>query len=72
MNIKLFKSKMVLNGDTNASRAVALNITPQRSSAKINGTHGAEFTQSEIMKIIERYELTADEVAECFFNQKVS
>lgn len=72
MEKRILQSKMALHGDNGGDIAEYLGISRSTFSAKLNGSGGAEFTQSEIMKIIERYELTADEVAECFFNQKVS
>lgn len=62
------RSKMALHGDTNATLAEAINISPQRLSAKINETGGAEFTQGEIQGIKERYHLTNDEAADIFLN----
>jgi len=67
MNKNMFKSKMKLFGDTNATLAKAINISPQRLSAKINETGGAEFVQGEIEKIKDRYNLTPDEVNDIFF-----
>lgn len=67
MNRKLLRSKMVLFDDTNSSLAEALNISPQRLSAKINETDGAEFTQKEIKCISIRYNLTSDEIHAIFF-----
>jgi hypothetical protein len=58
---------MKLHGDTNAILADSIGISPQRLSAKINETNGAEFTQSEIQAVIDRYKLTAKEVDEIFF-----
>ena len=72
MNIKLFKSKMVLAGDTNASLALALGITPQTNSAKLNGTHGSEYTRREIELIRNRWNLTAEEIDLIFFANEVS
>ena len=66
MNPNMFKSKMKLYGDTNAKLAAAIGISPQRLSAKINETGGAEFTQGEIEKIKDRYNLTPDEVDSVF------
>lgn len=68
MNERLLRSKMVLHGDTNNTLAEALGITPQRLSAKINETNGAEFTQREIKIIIVRYSLTDSEVISIFFS----
>ena len=67
MNKNLLVSKMKLHGDTNALLANAIGISPQRLSAKINNTKGAEFVQGEIEKIKERYHLTSDEINEIFF-----
>lgn len=66
INKNLLKSKMALYGDNNETLAEALGISPQRLSAKINGTNNAEFTQSEIQIIKERYNLTDNEVVEIF------
>lgn len=66
MNIRLFKSKMALNGDNNATIAVFLGITPQTSSAKLHGTRGAEFSQSEISQLKERWNLTPEDVVAIF------
>lgn len=72
MDKRLYRSKMVLNGDTNESIARALGITPQRNSAKVNGTHGADYNCSEIMIIKERWNLSAEEVDAIFFAKEVS
>lgn len=67
MNKRILESKMKLFGDTNASLAKAIGISPQSLSTKKNETHGIEFTKSEIASIKERYSLTADEVDAIFF-----
>ena len=67
MNKNLLRSIMVLHDDTNAKLADYLGITPNRLSAKMNEWNGAEFTQSEIRKIKERYELDAEKINEIFF-----
>lgn len=67
MNKKLLESKMKLYGDTNASLAKAVGLSPQSLSAKKNGTHGKEFGTSEIMSIKNRYSLSAEEINEIFF-----
>lgn len=72
LNTRLLKSKMVLCGDTNVTLAEALKISPQRLSAKINEWEGAEFTQSEILIIKDRYHLTPEEVDAIFFTTKSS
>lgn len=72
VNLNLLYSKMALYGDNNESLARALNLSPQRLSAKKNSTNDAEFTQSEIQIIKERYNLTDKEVVEIFFKLNVS
>ena len=72
MNKLKLKSFMALHGDTLEKLSKQLGITPQRLSAKINEYKGAEFTQSEIGVIKKRYDLSAEEIEEIFFGQKVS
>ena len=68
LNKNLLKSVMVLHDDTQERLAEYLNISSGTLSLKINETNGAEFTQGEIKKIIERYDLTAEETDKIFFN----
>ena len=68
VNLNLLNSKMALYGDTNETLSKALDLSQQRLSAKRNSTHGAEFTQSEIQIIKERYNLTDQEVVEIFLS----
>ena len=72
MHIRKFKSKMALFGDSNASIAKYLGITPQRNSAKLKSTNGAQYTQGEISMLKTRWKLTAEEVDEIFFSNTVS
>lgn len=72
MNTVLLRSKMVLHGDNNSTLGQFLGLSYQTTSAKINNTNGSEFTQGEILKIKKRYNLTAEEVDEIFFNLEVS
>ena len=67
MNDAMLRAKMVLHGDSSADLAEYLGISRQTISAKINETNGAEFTQQEIRKIINRYGLTESETCEIFF-----
>lgn len=62
---RLFKSKMYLYGDNGKSLAKYLGITQATVSRCLNGR--AEFTQSQIGRIKDRYELTAEEVEDIFF-----
>ncbi|GHV06441.1 hypothetical protein FACS1894217_05130 [Clostridia bacterium] len=72
MKKNIFISKMKLFEDTNESLAQFIGISQSRLSAKINSWNGAEFTQSEIQKIKDRYNLTVEEMSEIFFTAKVS
>lgn len=71
MNTNKLRAKMALFGDTGNTLSETLGISPQRFSAKINDNN-AEFTQGEIQIIKDRYNLTADEVDDIFFDKKVS
>ena len=66
MNKKALRSVMVLHGDTNRDLADLLGKTEQSISAKMN-ERGAEFTQGEIVKIRDRYNLTAEQIETIFF-----
>lgn len=72
MNKNALKSKMALRGDTGVDLAAAIGMSRASLSAKMNSTKGAEFTQGEIKSIKDRYSLTAAEVDDIFFGQKVS
>lgn len=63
-NTRLLKAQMVLNGDTIQTLADFLGINRQNASIKINGKR--EFKQSEIAKIVTRYNLKADDMIEIF------
>jgi hypothetical protein len=72
MNKNMLVSKMKLYGDIQEDLANFIGISVQRLNAKLNETNGAEFTQSEIQKIIQKYNLTAEEVMAIFFAVDVS
>lgn len=72
MNKQKLESIMKLHSDTGGTLAKTLGIARSTFSAKINETNGAEFTQSEIATIKDRYKLSANEVDEIFFELKVS
>lgn len=72
MNKYLLKSHMAKNRETQADLAAAMGISLSRLNAKINETSGAEFTQTEISFISNRYELSVEELGTVFFAQKVS
>lgn len=54
------------NGDTQEILAKAIGISVQRFNAKINETNGAEFTQGEIQRIKERYNLASEDIDAIF------
>lgn len=72
MNTARMRSIMVLHGDTNAVLASVVGVSPQTFSVKINERNGAEFTQGEMSKIKERYNLSPEEMDDIFFKEKVS
>ena len=72
MNKQKLESIMKLYGDTGNSLSNYLGIARSTFSAKINETNGAEFTQSEISSIKEKYNLTPEDVVDIFFGTKVS
>lgn len=67
MNAPKLRSIMVLHGDTNKDLAEYLGISEQSVSNKIN-ENGTEFKQGEIAKIKEKYNLSAEQVEEIFFD----
>ncbi len=67
MNKNALVSKYKLHGDRQEDLAKYIGISVQRFNAKLNGTDGAEFTQGEIQKIKEKYNLTGEEVNAIFF-----
>lgn len=72
MNKNRLESVMKLYGDNGRTVSEYLGIARSTFSAKINGTNGADFTQSEISKIKERYALSAKDIDDIFFTEKVS
>ena len=69
MKRHLLKQKMVDNNDTMKMLAQVLDIAPNTLYRKMQGTV-QEFTQTEIRKIAERYDLTAEEIKDIFFKTK--
>lgn len=72
LNKPMLESLMKLHSDTQASLAEYLGISLSRFNAKINEYRGAQFMQAEIVAIRNRYELTAEQVSQIFFAEKVS
>lgn len=72
MNPNKLRAVMALRGDTGKVLSEVLNITQSRFSAKLTGRGGAQFTQGEIQAIKDRYDLTAKQVDDIFFDVRVS
>ncbi|MBQ0079725.1 MAG: hypothetical protein KBS66_07550 [Eubacterium sp.] len=68
MNKALFMACLVKHGDTQKSLADALGLSLSRLNAKINARDGADFTQTEMQCIIDRYKLGPMDTAEIFFD----
>lgn len=69
MKKNLLEARMKEFGDLGETLAQALNMTPTTFSRKKNGI--ADFTQSEIMQIKLRYNLTAEDVERIFFTNEL-
>ena len=67
MNKQKFKSILALNGETQKSLAEYLKISETTLSLKISGR--ADFSRVEIKEIKEKFNLTANDLDEIFFNQ---
>ena len=65
-NTALLKPKMALNKDTTIALAECLGLNRQNVSAKLNGRR--DFKQTEIAKIIRRYNLTDKEIRAIFWD----
>lgn len=70
MNKNELKAQMARHGDTNMSLAKAMKMSYAAFSAKLNSKK--IFKQSEIQIIVDRYELTAEEIKDIFFTPQMS
>lgn len=66
MNKNAFKSLIILKGDTQKDVADALGVTEQTIGDKLNGV--SDFKQTEIKTLIDRYDLTPEQVNDIFFD----
>lgn len=64
------ESCMALRGDTQSSLAECLGISRSRLNAKINSKHGADFNRAEMVKMQERYQLSAEEAGVIFLQNR--
>ena len=72
MNTNLLKSYIVRYDRIQKNLADAMGISLSRLNAKINECDGAEFTQSEISFMAQRYGLSSADIEAVFFARKVS
>ena len=68
LNKLKLEAVMKLNGDNGTLLSAFLGIARSTFSAKLNETNGAEFTQGEIAKIKTKYDLSAQEIDDIFFD----
>lgn len=69
MNTNLLKSYIVRYDGTQQKLADAMGLSLSRLNAKINGSRNADFTQSEVSFIRDRYKLSNKEVCDIFFTR---
>ena len=67
MNAVELKKVMLDNGDNNRSLAEFLNVKQSTFSSKLH-ENGASFRKSEIQQIVNRYNLSAEQIKNIFFN----
>jgi len=67
MNIQELKIEMLRHGETGEHLSAYLGISRQTLSNKMSNKQNTDFTQQEIAKIKEHYNLSNDRVAEIFF-----
>ena len=72
MNANELRAHMARHGDSAKMLAKALKRAESTLSCKMNHQRNMCFTQDEIQKIIDRYDLTADDVMLIFFARDVS
>ena len=68
---KKLKGLIIMNDGSQSVLAEAMGLSLSRLNAKINETD-AEFTQSEIAFIRDRYHLNKTQVCDIFFTKEVS
>lgn len=71
MKSQTLKGLITMNDGNQSVLADAMGLSLSRLNAKINET-GAEFTQSEIAFIRDRYKLNKTQVNDIFFAEEVS
>lgn len=71
LNERLFRSEMVLHGDTNKTLGEYLGIHPISLAKKIHENDGRCFDRKEMWQIKERYDLADDKFIDIFFAKAV-
>ena len=72
MNANELRAQMARHGDNNVSLAKAMNKSESTISCKMNGKRNMRFSQTEMQFIIDRYNLSAEDVMQIFFAPQVS
>ena len=67
MNAVEFKKVMLDNGDNNRSLAEFLNMKQSTFSSKLH-ENGAAFRKKEIQQIVNKYNLSAEQIKKIFFS----
>ncbi len=67
MNAVEFKKVMLDNGDNNRSLAEFLNMKQSTFSSKLH-ENGAAFRKREIQQIVNKYNLSAEQIKKIFFS----
>lgn len=72
MDKQKLRAVLALHGYTQRTLAEYLGLSENRLSNKINGTGGADFTQTEILLIKDKFGLSSEQLDKIFFNSDVS
>lgn len=67
MNVNEFKSEMAKHAETGRLLSLAMGISEQTFSSKMNGRDGAEWNATELAFFKKRWELNADRFEAIFF-----
>ena len=72
MNTKELQIEMLRHNETGEHLSNYLGITRQTLSRKMSSENSSDFTQSEIKKIKEHYNLSVERISEIFFDENLS
>lgn len=68
MNSQELRVEMIRHNETGEHLAAYLGISRQTLSNKMSYSQNSDFTQAEIAKIKEHYDLSNDRIVEIFFS----